>query len=82
MQQYSHPPDKGGATTVESPDSAVDLAFLQEFLGEELDIDDALIPANDLFDPVSGDLRSVKPARNCVMHMCAWAISACRRRHC
>ena len=82
MQPYSHAPDKEGSATVELADPAVDLAFLQEFLGEELDIDDALIPADDLFDPVSGDLRSVKPARNGVMHMCTFAISACRRRDC
>lgn len=73
MQQYSHPPDKEGATNVELPDPAVDLAFLQEFLGEGLDINDALLPANDLFDPVSGDLRYNEPARNGVMRMCAFA---------
>ena len=74
MQQYSHPPDEEGATNVELPDAAVDLAFLQEFLGEDLDIADAFIPADDLFDPVPGDLRYNEPARNGVMHMCAFAV--------
>ncbi len=68
MQQHSQLSHQEGATNVHFPDAAVDLAFLEEFLGEDLDIDDALLPADHLFDPdLSGDLRSVKPA----CHTCA-----------
>lgn len=60
MRQQRYLPCLDTAARSEAIATEVDLAFLQEFLGEGIDTDEALQPTDDLMSPDDPDLRFVK----------------------